>query len=137
MADNQLTFQDVQASVNQLVNDNTEQNNAVASQIKEVQRLLTDFAAKSNQGNTPSQAQFQSMISQLSAVHSMVESNTAAIQASATAIAEADPAQSGQSGSSTQEPPVTDFPDTNQTNAGPATTDENTSSGTGLTGSQL
>jgi hypothetical protein len=89
-------FADVQAAVNQIVNDNTAQNNAVANQIKEVQQLIQDFAAKSQgDGSGPSQADFQGVIAQLQAVHSLVQQNTASIQASGTAITEADPNAAG------------------------------------------
>jgi DNA-binding transcriptional MerR regulator len=93
---NSVGFADVQAAVTQIVNDNTAQNNAVANQIKEVQQLIQDFAAKSQGGDGgPSQADFQGVIAQLQAVHSLVQQNTASIQASATAVTEADPNAAG------------------------------------------
>lgn len=83
-------FADVQAAVNQMVNDSTTQNNAIAAQIKEVQQMILDFTTKPG-GDGPSQADLQGVIAQLQAVHSLVLQNTAAVQASGTAIAQTDP----------------------------------------------
>jgi predicted phage tail protein len=87
------TFADVQSSITQIVNDNTAQNNAVAAQLKEVQRLMIDFQARAAQGNGPTAEEFQSAVQQLQSVHQLVTQNTAAIQSSADAITQADPSQ--------------------------------------------
>lgn len=147
----QLSFSDVQSSVNQLVNDNTQQNNAVAAQIKEVQRLILDFSNKIGQGGTPSQAELQGVIAQLASVHSLVQQNTAAIQQVGAQIAEADPAPAGTgdgtdtgTGSGTGDGTGTDNPPTdgteggqNMTFAGQAKVGQNPSSGTGKLGGKF
>jgi hypothetical protein len=94
MADSEaLQFSDIKAAVTQLVNDNTASNNAIAAQLKEVQELLLDFAAKSQSGEPVSQADYQTVISQLAAIHSSVTANTASVQASTAAIQQADPGE--------------------------------------------
>jgi ATP/maltotriose-dependent transcriptional regulator MalT len=142
-----LQFSDLQASINQLVNDTTALNNSIAAQIKEVQGIVTDFAAQTQAGNAPTQAQFQAAIAQLAAIHATVQQNNAAVQASAAAVSQVDPnasaqassaqssstSASGNAGSSSQvggslEPGTGDV---NQTPAGGATVGENTSSGVG------
>jgi hypothetical protein len=148
----QLGFADVQQAITQLVNDNTASNNAIAAQIQEIQGLLLDF---SNKPGGPSQADLQTAIAQLQAVHSAVTTNTAQVQATTTAIQQADPSalQSAQGASSSQgqapgstqtgsgasaggtgstsgasnTPPETPNP----SGQGGATTTENTSSGLG------
>jgi hypothetical protein len=83
---------DVQTAVTQIVNDNTASNNAIAGQLKEIQQIVQDYGVASAGGVAPTQAQFQGVIAQLQAVHSLVVSNTAAITASGTSIVTADPA---------------------------------------------
>lgn len=85
------SFLDVQALVNQIVNDNTSQNNAISAQIGEVGTLLTDYAARAQQGEQISASDLQQVVSQLRSVDSLIQSNTANVQASAGQIAQADP----------------------------------------------
>lgn len=94
MADNQVSFADVQSEITKLVNSNTASNNAISAQLKEVTELIVDFNKRAQEGDTPSQADFQSAIAQLQAARSMVDQNTAEVQASTSAIQEADPAPS-------------------------------------------
>jgi 4-diphosphocytidyl-2C-methyl-D-erythritol kinase len=84
-------FGNLQAIAQQIVNDNTAQNNAISAQIGEVKQLLTDYASAIQSGGGPSVADIQTVISQLSSVDSLIQSNTAAVQASGTNITQADP----------------------------------------------
>jgi hypothetical protein len=85
------SFSDVQSLVNQIQNDNTAQNNAISAQIGEVSTLLTDYAARAQQGNPPNASDLQQVVSQLRSVDSLIQSNTANVQASANQVASADP----------------------------------------------
>lgn len=92
---NMATFEDLQAIATQIVNDNTANNNAISAQLGEVSQLLTDYAAAVAAGQPIDPTALQTVISQLRSVDSLVQSNTAAIQASSAKITAADPAAAG------------------------------------------
>lgn len=92
MSTTALQFSDVTTALTALTNDNTASNNAVLGQLAELKQLLIDFAAATQAGTPPTQAQFQAAIAQITEVDSIMKTNTAAVQASATAITAADPA---------------------------------------------